>query len=127
MKSNPTLRRKYLRTVFGIFSLSGILFVFQACYGSPQDFGLDILIRGKVVSASTHEGIPDIKVSIPANSQYVTTAADGSFSLYTERLTQYKISFSDTDGAKNGTYQVRDTVVTLPETSEMLDLQIELN
>jgi hypothetical protein len=120
-------RNNLFRTIFGIFSLSGIMFTFQACYGTPQDFGLDVLVQGKVVSGSTKSGIQGIKVSIPANGQYAQTAADGTFSLYTERSPEYRISVTDTDGGLNGVYQAKDTLVTVPESSESIDLMIELN
>ncbi len=120
-------RNNLFRTFFGIFSLSGIMFTFQACYGTPQDFGLDVLVQGKVVSGSTQQGIPGVKVSVPDNGQYAQTASDGTFSLYTERRLEYRISVTDTDGALNGIYQAKDTVVTVPETSESIDLRIELN
>lgn len=120
-------RNNLFRTIFGIFSLSGIMFTFQACYGTPQDFGLDVLLQGKVVSGYTQEGIPGVKVSVPANGQYAQTSIDGTFSLYTERRLEYRISVTDTDGALNGAYQAKDTVITVPETSESIDLRIELN
>jgi hypothetical protein len=120
-------RNNLFRTVFGIFSLSGIMFTFQACYGSPQDFGLDVLVHGTVVSGSTKAGIPGIKVSIPVNGQYAQTASDGTFYLYTERQAEYHITVTDIDGAMNGVYQAKDTLVTLPEKSETIDLRIELN
>ncbi|HBB92871.1 MAG TPA: hypothetical protein DC042_14445 [Bacteroidales bacterium] len=120
-------RNNLFRTIFGIFSLSGIMFTFQACYGTPQDFGLDLLVQGKVVSGSTKEGIQGIKVSVPSNGQYTETASDGTFMLYTERQPEYRISVTDTDGALNGVYQAKDTVITVPETIESIDLRIELN
>jgi len=120
-------RRNFFRTIFGVFSLSGIMFTFQACYGPPQDFGLDVLIQGKVVSGITLTGIPDILVNIPYTGQNTVTASDGSFSLYAERLPSYSIIVSDNDGDKNGIYQAKDTLVNLPETNDLIDLQIVLN
>jgi hypothetical protein len=119
-------RRKLFRTVFGIFSLSGIMFAFQACYGTPQDFGLDVLIRGKVTSAISKNAIPGIKVLINHTGQYSTTAADGTFNIYCESQQEYNIIFSDTDGSQNGVYQLRDTTVLLPDQAEEIVLNIEL-
>ena len=128
MKPTKQLRRRnFFRTIFGVFSLSGIMFTFQACYGPPQDFGLDVLIQGKVVSGTTLTGIPDILVNIPYTGQNTVTSSDGSFSLYAERLPSYSIIVSDNDGDKNGIYQAKDTVVNLPETNDLIDLQIVLN
>jgi hypothetical protein len=128
MKPDKHLRRRnFFRTLFGVFSLSGIMFTFQACYGTPQDFGLDVLIQGKVVSGVTQAGIPDILVNISDIGQYTRTDSDGSFNLHVERQPGFSVSFSDTDGEQNGMYQAKDTVVTLSETTEMVDLQIVLN
>ncbi|MFH0760133.1 MAG: hypothetical protein V2A67_01365 [Bacteroidota bacterium] len=128
MKTQKHLRRRnFFRTIFGVFSLSGIMFTFQACYGTPQDFGLDVVIKGKVVSGTTLTGIPDIMVNITSIGQNTITSSDGTFSLYTERMPSYSISVSDNDGDKNGIYQAKDTVVNLPETNDLIDLQIVLN
>lgn len=120
-------RRKIFRTIFGVFSLSGIMFTFQACYGPPQDFGLDVLIQGKVVSGTTQAGIPDILVNIPDIGQYTRTESDGSFRMHVERQPGFNVSFSDTDGEVNGIYKAKDTVVNLTETTGQIDLQIVLN
>jgi hypothetical protein len=128
MKTQKHLRRRnFFRTIFGVFSLTGIMFTFQACYGPPQDFGLDVLIQGKVVSGTTLTGIPEILVNIPYIGQNTITASDGSFSLYAERMPSYSIIVSDNDGEKNGIYQAKDTVVNLADTEDHLDLQIVLN
>lgn len=116
-----------MRTVFGVFSLSGILFAFQACYGTPQDFGQDILITGKVTSAASKAAIPGIKVQVDQSGQYVESGIDGSYSMYLERMDDYKIIFSDRDGAVNGQYQARDTIVKLSDELDALIVNIELN
>jgi hypothetical protein len=121
-----TRKRKVFRAIFGIFSLSGILFAFQACYGTPQDFGQDILITGKVTSATTKTPITGIKVLINESGQYSTTASDGTFSMYCERMAEYKIVFSDIDGDQNGRIVARDTIVKRPDMSESLTVNIEL-
>ena len=119
-------RRKLFRTVFGIFSLSGIMFAFQACYGTPQDFGLDILIRGKVISAISKNAIPGIKVVINHSGQYSNTADDGTFNIYCESQQEYNVIFSDADGSQNGVYQPCDTTVLRSEQAEEIILNIEL-
>ena len=120
-------RRKLFRTLFGVFSLSGIMFAFQACYGTPQDFGQDILISGKVTSATSKAAIPGIKVEVYQSGQYVESGIDGSYSMYFERMNEYKIIFSDRDGALNGRYQARDTIVKLSDELDILIVNIELN
>ena len=121
------MKTKIFRTIFGIFSLGGILFAFQACYGTPQDFGMDILVTGKVMSGETKAGIPNIRVGLTGFGGYQFTETDGTFSFYTERMSEFHFTFADMDGALNGTYQPKDTVVTCPDSEETIDLQIELN
>lgn len=119
-------RRKLFRTIFGVFSLSGIMFAFQACYGSPQDFGQDVLLNGKITSAVSKASIPGIKVFIDQTGQYTVSDADGIFSIFCERMPEYKLLFSDKDGALNGQYQARDTVVQLADKANGLTVNIEL-
>lgn len=119
-------RRKLFRAIFGVFSLSGILFAFQACYGTPQDFGMDVLISGKVISALDKTPLSGIKVSLQESGQYTSTDDDGTYSVYCERLPAYQLKFSDIDGAKNGSYQGCDTTVQSTGETDSLVINIEL-
>ena len=44
MKSN------WKKNLFKGLCLTSVAFVFQACYGTPQDLGYDLLIEGKVMA-----------------------------------------------------------------------------
>jgi hypothetical protein len=46
MKHLQEMKRNLLRRVLGSLSLTTAAFIFQACYGTPQDFGLDVYISG---------------------------------------------------------------------------------
>lgn len=127
--SNPNrylVRRKIFRTLFGVFSLSGILFAFQACYGSPQDFGQDVQVNGKVTSAATKAAVPGIRVQVNQSGQYTLSDSDGNFKMYCERMPEYNLTFIDTDGAQNGRYQVCDTTIQLAEKEEILTVNVAL-
>ena len=63
------MHKKWVRRIVGGLSFTSALFVFQACYGTPQDFGLDILLEGQVKSKSTGLPIQGIKVSVEINIQ----------------------------------------------------------
>lgn len=119
-------RRKLYRTIFGVFSLSGIMFAFQACYGTPQDFGQDVLINGKITSAASKASVSGIKILVNQLGQYAQSASDGTFSIYCERMTEYNLTFTDTDGAQNGQYQSCDTIVRLVDQAEVLTVNVEL-
>src|SRR5690554_6966910 len=80
------MKRNVIRQIVGGLSLTSAMFVFQACYGTPQDFGLDLLIEGQVKSKTSGLPIKGIKVSVADNMQYTWTNEEGEFSFYTEML-----------------------------------------
>mgnify|MGYP005847653549 CR=1 FL=1 len=108
-------------------SLTTAFFVFQACYGPPQDFGLDVLIEGKVVSADTGDPLSGIQVASDSNYQTALTDENGEFSFYIAKDSVYTITFSDIDGEENGRYASKDTILENSDDSIFLkvDMQAE--
>jgi len=104
----PNWRKKIL----GGLSLTTALFIFQACYGTPQDMGLDILIEGQVKSGKTEKPIKGIKISVEDKVQYQYTDESGKFSFYTESASKYIVKFQDIDSNLNGIFVEKDTVLT---------------
>ena len=98
------MNRNWIRKVIGGLSLTSAMFVFQACYGTPQDFGLDLLVEGHVKSKISGFPIKGIKVSVSDNLQYDYTNDEGRFSFYTEKTDTLSILFEDIDSTQNGTY-----------------------
>jgi hypothetical protein len=80
------MKKNVIRKILGGLSLTSAMFVFQACYGTPKDFGLDLFIEGQVKSKASGLPIKGIKVSIVDSMQYEMTDEDGKFSFYTEKL-----------------------------------------
>jgi hypothetical protein len=119
MKSN--LIKKLIRGL----SFTTALFVFQSCYGTPQDFGNDIYIYGFVKSQKTGLPVKGIKISVPNNLQYEISGADGSFSLYTELADSCRIKFEDIDSGLNGSFFEKDTVLMHPVNNIFLDILLE--
>jgi hypothetical protein len=119
MKSN------LIRKLIGGLSFTTALFVFQACYGTPQDIGLDVFIQGLVKSKKTGVPIKGIKVSIVNNPQYLYTDEDGRFSLYTEIADTCKIKFEDTDSIQNGAFNDKDTILTNLQGQVYLDILLD--
>ncbi len=101
------------------------MFVFQACYGTPQDFGLDLFIEGQVKSKASGLPLKGIKVSVADNMQYDLTDEEGKFSFYTEMLEGLKLKFQDIDSTQNGHYIDRDTLLTGAQDSVYLDIALE--
>lgn len=119
------MKSKFIKKIIGGLSLTTALFVFQACYGPPQDFGMDVYIEGLVKSKKTGQPIKGIKVSVADNPQYLYTAENGSFSFYTESVTSCKIMFEDIDSNLNGAFIDKDTILTNPGEQVHLDILLE--
>ena len=106
------MKQNWRRKLLGGLSLTSALFIFQACYGTPQDMGLDVFIEGQVKSKKTSLPVKGIKVSVTDKMQFEYTNADGKFSLYTETADNYKLKFEDIDSNLNGLFDVKDTLLT---------------
>jgi len=117
-------KRKILRRIFGALSFTTALFVFQACYGTPQDFG-NFGIRGTVKSKITNQVIPGIKVLISNTTNYTYTDPDGYFVVYVPELKIYNMRFEDIDSENNGIYSTKDT--TFAFNTESTRLNVYLN
>lgn len=125
MKTIVRLKRNLLRNLIGVFSFSTALFVFQACYGTPQDFGQDILIEGKVISKSTGSPIEGIQISVADNTQTVSSDRNGNFSFYTSTADSYKLIFTDLDPAKNGSFASTDTILSTIKEKTFITIQLQ--
>jgi hypothetical protein len=118
------MKNNWIRKILGGLSVTSVLFVFQACYGTPQDFGLDLLVEGQVKSSSTGLPLQNIKVSVSNNMQYAYTNQNGEFSFYTEVADKLSLTFADTDSIQNGLYATKDTV--LSNISEKVNIDVLL-
>ena len=119
------MKRNWIGNVIGGLSLTSAMFVFQACYGTPQDFGLDFLVEGQVKSKISGLPIKGIKVSVANNLQYEYTNDEGRFSFYTEKIDTLNIFFEDLDSIQNGIYLNRDTVLKNSIEKVFLDIKME--
>ena len=113
------------RKIIQGLSLTSVLFVFQACYGTAQDFGLDVFIEGQVLSKTTGLPIEGIKVSIADDVQYEVTDKDGMFALYTYPKYRLRLLFQDIDSEEKGHNLDKDTILT--ELREKMYLNIALD
>lgn len=119
------MKQNMIRRIIGGLSFSSALFVFQACYGTPQDFGQDVFIEGLVKSKLSGSPIQGIKVSVADNIQYEVTDEEGRFSFYTEIIDGLRLQFQDIDSSQNGQYMNKDTVLTAANESIYLDIALE--
>jgi len=109
------MKRDWKRKIIGGLCLTSIAFVFQACYGTPQDFGNDLLVEGLVKSKKTGLPIKGIKVSVADKVQYTNTDENGKFSFYIEKLQNAKIKFTDVDSTQNIWFSNKDSLVTIKD------------
>ena len=125
------MKRDWKRKIIGGLCLTSIAFVFQACYGTPQDIGQDLLIEGQVTSKTSGLPIKGIKVSVDERVQYANTDENGKFSLYMDKLQHAKIKFTDVDSTRNIWFSNKDTLITIKDSVLMSEqpkvyLNIEL-
>jgi putative lipoprotein (rSAM/lipoprotein system) len=119
------MKKIKIRNWLAGLSLTTAFFIFQACYGPPQDFGLDVLIEGKVVSEESGEPVPGIQIQSSGESlQYTQTDDKGQFSFYVAKDSVYRLNFTDTDEAENGRFASEDT--TVQDTGDSLFMEIKL-
>jgi hypothetical protein len=118
------MKKSWTRKILGGLSFTTALFVFQACYGTPQDFGDDLYISGEVRSKNTGQLIQGIKVTAENSAQYEITDFSGHYSLHTARADNLKITFEDIDGISNGEFVKKDTVITPVDFDFRLDVSL---
>ena len=109
------MKRDWKRKIIGGLCLTSVAFVFQACYGTPQDIGQDLLVEGQVTSKISGLPIKGIKVSVDQRVQYANTDENGKFSLYMDKLQHAKIKFTDVDSTQNIWFANKDTLITIKD------------
>ncbi len=105
------MKRNLARSIIGGLSFTSALFIFQACYGTPQDMMADYKVEGRVLSASTGLPIEGIKVSAHETGNVSNTNSQGKFLFYVPYLEQMNLLFEDTDGTANGSFASSDTAL----------------
>lgn len=120
-----TMKRNWRRKLLGGLSLTSALFIFQACYGTPQDMGLDVFLEGQVKSKKSGMPVKGIKVSVTDKMQFEYTNEEGKFSLYTETADSYLVKFEDIDSNQNGLFIGKDTLLTKIDKTTYLRIALE--
>ncbi|MDR2601587.1 MAG: carboxypeptidase-like regulatory domain-containing protein [Spirochaetaceae bacterium] len=113
MKTTKEICRKILRKIYTGFGLTTVALVFQACYGTPQTMGLDVLLRGVVKSKTTNDPIKGIKISVKDMYQYELTDSAGKFQFYVPQEGSCVMQLDDIDGIENGSYSSMEISVDL--------------
>ena len=129
MKQIELKMRKSLRKIFSGISLTAAVFIFQACYGMPNDMHCDVRLTGTVTSKTTNLPIEGIKVTINGKSQnYGITDENGNFDFYAYfRYIEpdLKVQFLDIDGVENGSFA--DKIITIDTVcNDAVNVDVEL-
>jgi hypothetical protein len=119
------MKRNWVRKILGGLSFTTALFVFQACYGTLQDYDMDTLIEGTVKCKTTGQPVLGIQVSSDSPVQTQLTDAAGHFSFYRSWSNNIKISFDDVDFQANGAYYGKDTTIVNPSRSISLEIFLD--
>lgn len=122
----PMKIKNQIRKIAMGFSLTAVMFTFQACYGSPRDFGLDVYIAGKIISEKNGLPVEGIKISVPNEMQHVLSDQEGYFSFYTVKKEDIKIQFERIDPDTEKTYLIKDTVLQdIEDNRVFLDIALD--
>lgn len=119
------MNRNWIRRIVGGVSFTSALFIFQACYGTPQDFGRDVFVEGQVKSKTSGLPIKGITVLVLNTNQFQMTNEEGRFSLYTMSNDSLRFRFADTDPNNKGFFAAKDTVLDSKQTNVYLDILME--
>lgn len=118
------MNRGWIRKLIGGLSFGSALFFFQACYGTPQDLKLDMLVEGTVKSSASGLPVKGIKVSVPDSGSSQITGEDGKYSLWTMFTDSTRISFEDTDLTADGAFLKKDTLIAVPQERVQMNVML---
>lgn len=121
------MKRHWIRKIIGALSFTSAMFVFQACYGTPQDFGADTFIEGEVKSLNSGLPINGIKVSVANNFNYAITDVDGKFSMYVEKSDSLVVDFQDVDSTQNGLYKNTSQIINEIDENVFMNVVLQEN
>jgi hypothetical protein len=106
-----------------------MLFVFQACYGQPGDFGNDVRLSGTVRSKSTGLPIQGIKINFDDEDLFNSTVTDEdgkfNFYVYIKSNGDIPLVIRDIDGDENGRFRNQEIVVDSRGQDEVI-IHVEL-
>jgi len=118
------MKKGIFRKILGGLGFTTALFIFQACYGTPQDMYQDLLVEGKVSDRDSGQPLSGILVIDLDMGQYQFTDASGVFSFYTLYRENLSLRFEDADSLENGYFPVKDTVLSMGTDYQFLDIRL---
>jgi len=119
------MKRNHFRNIIGGLSFTSALFIFQACYGTPQDLIPDVRIHGKVLSKTSGLPIPGIRISVADQMQHYFSGDEGGFSFYSVLSEIMTLRFEDVDSTENGYFADREAVLRDFDNDVYLEMELE--
>lgn len=120
------VKSRFTKNLLTLFGISAVAFIFEACYGVPQDqLFPHIPVQGTVTDINSNAGIEGINIDLHINDEFIsteTTDSIGEFHFKNLRIgaeNDLKFEFKDIDGTDNGSYQDLDTTITLTNNDVM--------
>jgi hypothetical protein len=123
-------KQQLIRFLFGSFSATALMFVFQACYGMPQNRmspDEDIIIMATITDMETGQPVEGLAVNFPDLELEATTDSAGVFCVSVdgaEHPNQVQLLVNDVDGTENGRYETLDTNFTYDDLLTPFELQV---
>ena len=125
-------RSRLLSQILTLTGLCGVLVLFEACYGTPQNFepvgeSQNMNFKGQVLSADSLKPVPGARVILtgtdyPNDSTiYTYTNASGGYELsipYSKSY-EYTLSAFDVDDTLNGNFLKTDTLTKVSSRDEV--------
>lgn len=119
------MKWNWRRGLIGGLSFTSALFVFQACYGMPQDFYPQISYSGQVKSRANGQALEGIKVSFKDLDGFDYTNEEGEFLLFSDTVDRATLLFEDVDSTENGSFASKDTLILNPLEESFLEIELE--
>lgn len=113
MKIIAKFKSNLIQRLLDIFGAASFLMIFQACYGTPQNY---TEFSGKITDNESGTGIEGIQIKVKSDSQEMTLLSDSNGDFTTLiKTTGGTLDFKiiDVDGKLNGLYEDKDTTIVI--------------
>ena len=120
---------KWFRGALMASAFTSMMFVMQACYGTPNNVRIDeeeveFTVSGTVTAKSNSEPLENIKLMVDSTDYEATTDEMGNFSITFKALNYCDMTLRFIDDS--GKYKAVDTVVSVCESPE-LNIEMDAN
>ena len=120
---------KWFRGALMASAFTSMMFVMQACYGTPNNVRLEeepaeFTLSGIVTSKSNSEPLENIKLTIDSTDYETVTDENGKFSITVNAMSYCDMTLNFVD--ESGKYKAIDTIVSVCESPE-LNIEMDAN